>query len=1293
MSSSLAELRARLPELTLRDEFRLRRRLDGVRGSGVPAPLAGEIDKAAARAAKRRAAIPAVTYPGDLPITARRDDILAAVRDHQVVVIAGETGSGKTTQLPKMCLELGRGVRGTIGHTQPRRIAARSVAERISTELGVELGTAVGYQVRFTERATEDTAVKVMTDGILLAEIQHDRMLRRYDTLIIDEAHERSLNIDFLLGYLKQLLPRRPDLKLIITSATIDPERFSKHFGAAPIIEVSGRTYPVEVRYRAPEDGVDQTEAITAAVDELGLELPGDVLVFLSGEREIRDTAEALRRHLPDGTEVLPLFARLSAADQHKVFASHAGRRIVLATNVAETSLTVPGIRYVVDPGTARISRYSARTKVQRLPIERVSQASADQRKGRCGRTADGVCIRLYSEEDFESRPRFTEPEVQRTNLASVILQMTALGLGDVGAFPFVDPPDRRAVADGVALLNELGALENGGLTQIGRTLAQLPIDPRLGRMVLEAERNGCLHEVLVIAAALSIQDPRERPAEKQEAADAAHRRFADPASDFTTLLNLWNYIEDRQDALSSSAFRRLCTAEFLHYLRVREWQDLYGQLRSILRQLGIAVPRHPAASAPSVDPKAVTRSLLAGLLSHLGMREETGPRSREYAGARGAKFAIWPGSALAKQPPRWVVAAELVETSRLWARTVARVEPEWAEELAGHLVVRFYNEPHWSKRRAGVVATERVTLFGLPIVVGRPVDYARIDPELSRELFIRHALVEGDWRSDHRFLAANRALLEDVEELEHRTRRRGLVVGDDALFDFYDRRVPAEVVSGRHFDAWWKKARRSDPELLTFTREMLLATDPSLGTDTADTPDQWTQGGLMLPVAYRFEPGAPDDGVTVEVPLAALNRVRPEGFDWQVPALREELVTALIRSLPKQLRRNFVPAPDVARAVLARLEPGTEAGTEPLVEALARQLRRIGGQDVPITAFDWTKVPAHLRTTFRVTDGTKTVAQGKDLEQLQRRLGRTVQDVLSTAARSLERSGLTSWTVGTIPRTFTAEGTNGLVGYPALVDHGATVSLTVLPTEAEQRSAHWAGVRRLLLLGVPSPVKWISGRLDNRAKLTLTQNPHGSLPALLADCSAAAADEILTEAGGPPWDAEGFGKLLDRVRAELNERVLELLRGAQQVIAQWRPLTGRLAEPVPAPLRPAVDDLSAQVGALVGPGFVTATGRRRLPDLRRYLAAANHRLDRLDRPTGDVLARDAARMARVHAVQAELDAFVAGLPPGRRDSDEVRQLRWMVEELRVSLFAQSLGTPYPISEQRIYRAMDQLGG
>ena len=1276
MSSSLAELRARLPELTLRDEFRLRRRLDGVRGTGVPPALAEEIGKAAARAARRRAAIPAVSYPGELPITARKDDILAAIRDHQVVVIAGETGSGKTTQLPKICLELARGVRGTIGHTQPRRIAARTVAERISAELGVELGTAVGYQVRFTDRATEDTAVKVMTDGILLAEIQHDRMLRRYDTLIIDEAHERSLNIDFLLGYLKQLLPRRPDLKLIVTSATIDPERFSAHFDGAPVVEVSGRTYPVEVRYRAPADDVDQVQAISDAVDELCAEGPGDVLVFLSGEREIRDTADALRRSLPPTTEVLPLYARLSAAEQHRVFQHHSGRRVVLATNVAETSLTVPGIKYVVDPGTARMSRYSARTKVQRLPIEPISQASADQRKGRCGRTSDGICIRLYAEDDFAARPRFTEPEILRTNLASVILQMTALGLGDVAAFPFVDPPDRRSVADGVALLHELGALDPSEvdgqrrLTPVGRRLAQLPVDPRLGRMILAADRDGCLHEVLVIAAALSIQDPRERPVEQQQAADTAHARFADPSSDFLTYLKLWDYLAEQQEEKSSSAFRRLCKAEFLHYLRVREWQDLYGQLRQVARSLGIRPTAAPA------DPRMVHRSLLAGLLSHLGMRLETGPRSREYQGARGARFAIFPGSAVGRAAPRWVVAAELVETSRLWARTVARVEPEWAEELAGHLAVRFYTEPHWSKKRAGVVATERVTLFGLPIVVGRTVDYAAVDPALARELFIRHALVEGDWSTRHEFFAGNRELLSDVEELEHRVRRRDVVVDDQALYDFYAERIPAEVVSGRHFDAWWKRVRREQPDLLTFTREMLVARDD---VDDSAHPDEWRQGDLALPVAYRFEPGAPDDGVTVEVPLATLNRVRPDGFDWQVPALREELVTALIRSLPKPLRRELVPAPD-ARAVLEGLVPGEE----PLVDALSRELRKLTGVEVPRDAWQWAKVPAHLRATFRVVDGERTVAEGKDLEELQRRLGRTVRDVLADVARSVEQSGLREWTLAEVPRTFAA---GGVVGYPALVDCGQTVSLRVLATEAEQQQAMWAGVRRLLLLGAPSPTRYVSSRLDTRAKLMLTQNPHGSLAALLEDCSAAAVDEILTEAGGPPWDAEGFAKLATRVRAELNERVLELLRGAQQVLAERAPLVARLGEPVAPPLRPAYADVRRQLAGLVGPGFVSAATRRRLPDLVRYLRAAAHRLDRLP---GDA-ARDADRMARVHAVEAERRRFLEEQPPARRGEDAVRQLRWMVEELRVSVFAQSLGTPYPVSEQRIYRAMDQL--
>ena len=1269
MSSSPAELRARLPELTLRDEHRLRRRLEAARGPALD-KVAEEIDRAAARVEKRRATVPPVSYPAELPITARKDDIAAAIRDNQVVIVAGETGSGKTTQLPKICLELGRGVRGTVGHTQPRRIAARTVAERIAEELGVELGTAVGYQVRFTERAGEDTAVKVMTDGILLAEIQHDRLLRRYDTLIVDEAHERSLNIDFLLGYLKQLLPRRPDLKLIITSATIDPERFARHFGDAPIIEVSGRTYPVEVRYRPLDEEDDPVQGIEKAVDELAAEGPGDVLVFLSGEREIRDTADALRRSRPDD-EVLPLYARLSAAEQHRVFQPHPGRRIVLATNVAETSLTVPGIKYVVDPGTARISRYSARTKVQRLPIEAVSRASADQRKGRCGRTSDGICIRLYDEENFESRPRFTEPEVQRTNLASVILQMTALGLGEVAAFPFIDPPDKRSIADGVALLHELAALSDGKLTDLGRKLAQLPVDPRLGRMVLAAERNACVHEVLVIAAALSIQDPRERPAEAQAQADQMHARFADPSSDFGTYLRLWEHLRDRQAELSGNAFRRLCKAEFLHYLRVREWQDLYQQLRQVVRRLGVDV------NTSAGDPRMIHRSLLAGLLSHLGMREETGPRSREYAGARGAKFALWPGSALAKHPPRWVVAAELVETSRLWGRTAARIEPEWAEELAGHLVVRVFSEPHWSKRRGAVVASERVTLFGLPIVVGRATDYAKVDPALCRELFLRHALVEGDWTTHHKFYEQNRELLEDVEELEHRVRRRGLIVSDDRLFDFYDERIPADVVSARHFDAWWKKERRARPDLLTFPRSLLTEAAP----DEDEHPDEWRQGDLTFDVAYRFEPGAADDGVTVQVPLSTLNRVRPEGFDWQVPALREELVTSLVRALPKPLRRALGPAPDAARAALPELQPGSES----LAEALARVLGRVAGVPIRPEDFDWSKVPAHLRATFRVTDAGRTVAEGKDLTALQEQLGATVRDVLASAARSIEKKNLTAWTVGELPRTFAAGDT---VGYPALVDTGRAVDLRVLATEAEQQQAMWGGVRRLLLLAAPAPLKYVSSRLDTRAKLLLTQNPHGSLAALLEDCATAAADEILAEAGGPAWDADAFAKLAARARNELNERVLELLRSAQQVIEVWTPLRDRLAKPVPPPLQPALDDLRHQVGTLVGPGFVAATGRRRMRDLLRYLRAAEHRLDRLP---GDA-ARDAARMERVHAVDAEFRTFVAGLPPARRGSDEVRQIGWMVQELRVSLFAQTLGTPYPVSEQRIYRAMDDVG-
>jgi ATP-dependent helicase HrpA len=1252
-------------------------------------------DRPARRESGRAALLP-ITYP-DLPVAERRDEIAAAVRDHQVVIVAGETGSGKTTQLPKICLELGRGVAGLIGHTQPRRLAARTVADRIAEELGVELGGAVGYSVRFTDKAGADTLVRLMTDGILLAEIQRDRDLRRYDTIIIDEAHERSLNIDFLLGYLKQLLPRRPDLKLVVTSATIDTARFAEHFGAAPVVEVSGRTYPVAVRYRPvvdPDDpdsdeDRDQTTAVLDAVDELMLEGPGDVLVFFSGEREIRDTADALRRHLAgkrEPVDVLPLYARLSAAEQHKVFAPHDVRRVVLATNVAETSLTVPGIRYVIDPGTARVSRYSHRLKVQRLPIEAISQASADQRAGRCGRTSDGICIRLYTEADFDARPEFTEPEILRTNLASVILAMTALGLGDIAAFPFVEPPDRRQVKDGVALLEELGALDpaepdvHARLTPLGRQLARLPVDPRLGRMVLEADRNGVLPDVLVIAAAMSIQDPRERPAEHQQAADESHRRFADDRSDFLGYRNLWLYLQEQQKALSSSAFRRLCRTEFLHYLRIREWQDLVGQLRQVARSLGLATTGEPGR--PGDDPQPVHLSLLPGLLSHVALWD---PDKREYAGARGARFAPWPGSALFKKPPRWVMAGELVETSRLWGRDLGRVEPDWVEPLAGHLVKRSYSEPHWSAKNGAAMAFERVTLYGVPLVAGRKVAYGRIDPEVSRELFIRHALVGGEWRTHHEFLHANRALLEDVEELEHRARRRDILVDDETLVAFYDQRLPADVVSGRHFDAWWKKARREQPGLLTFDPAMLVRTGAEL-VSACDFPDTWRQGDIELALSYQFEPGADADGVTAHLPVTVLNRLSPEGFDWQVPGLRADLAVALLRTLPKTLRRSFVPAPDTAAAALRAIGPERRPG--PFTDALAVELRAATGVTVPRDAWDPATVPGHLRLTFRVEgDDGQVLAEGKDLAALQDRLAPTVRQTVAAAAAEVERAGLTTWSFGALPETFARQVDGRSVeGFPALVDESRTVALRVLGSRREAQAATHDGVRRLLALTLPSPLKDVISRLDNSSKLSLGHNPNGSVPALLDDCVTAALDLLLDRHGGPPADDAGFARLQASVRAELPATTYDIVVTVARILATSHDVSARVSGTAAPTVLPAWLDIRGQVARLVHPGFVTATGATRLPDLLRYLNAVQRRLDALSAP-----GRDRERQARVETVEQEHAAWLAGLRAEQRTAPEVRAVRWMLEELRVSLFAQQLGTPYPVSEKRIYRAMDAV--
>jgi len=1286
----------------LTDQRRLGRQLDRVRRMSdrkrrerALEELAGEVDAAEKRLQRRRDGVPAVSYPEELPVSRRKDDIAAAIRDHQVVVVAGETGSGKTTQLPKICLELGRGIHGMIGHTQPRRLAARTVAERVGEELGQDLGEAVGYQVRFTDRVGDTTLVKLMTDGILLNEIHRDRSLRAYDTLIIDEAHERSLNVDFILGYLRQLLPRRPDLKVVITSATIDPERFARHFGDVPVVEVSGRTYPVEVRYRPLVEETDaeevsdsshrprerdQVQAVSDAVDELSAEPRGDILVFLSGEREIRDTADFLRRRKLRDTEILPLYARLSAAEQHRVFQQHPGRRIVLATNVAETSLTVPGIRYVVDPGTARISRYSQRTKVQRLPIEPISQASARQRAGRCGRVADGVCIRLYSEEDFEGRPTFTEPEILRTNLASVILQMTALGLGDVESFPFLDAPDHRQVRDGVQLLHELGAVDPDAtdprkrLTRIGRQLVQIPLDPRLGRMLLEADRLGCVREVLVIASGLSIQDPRDRPVDHQQAADQSHARFADPDSDFSSYLALWEHVREQQRALSSNRFRRMCRDEFLSYLRVREWQDLHSQLRQVTQTVGATVNKTPADSA------RVHQALLSGLLSHVGVLD---PDRREYLGARGTRFAIFPGSGLFKRSPQWVMAAELVETTRLWARTVARIDPAWVEELAAHLVRRSYSEPHWEKKRGAVMAWERVTLYGVPVVARRRVSYGRIDPALSRELFIRHALVYGEWDTRHEFFHANRALVAEVEEMEDRSRRRDILVDEDALFDFYDQRVPDDIVSAAHFDSWWKKTRRRHPDLLSFEKSLLVRPEATQVSDE-EFPETWVQGDLTLDLTYVFEPGSEDDGVTVHVPMALLNRVEARGFDWQVPGVRQELATALIRSLPKQLRRNFIPAPDRAKAALARIEPTPR----PLVEALGSELHRETGIPVPVQAWRPDEVPGHLRVTFSVEDDDgRVLGRGKDLDELRRRLQPRTRNLLSQAARSLERSGLSSWPGGSLPRRFADTGDGReVVGYPALVDGGNAVELRVLESPESQERAMWAGTRRLLLLQLPSPLSWVQGRLDNQAKLTLSHNPHGGVPLLLEDCLACAVDALVERGGGPVWDEQEFSALRDKVRADLHDTVLEVVDLVRRVLSLAYGVRQRLDAMNAPALRPAVEDIRAQLDQLVYPGFVTVTGLARLPDLLRYLRATEHRLDRLP----SAVARDLENTDRVQALEDLLDLRIEALPEGTPVPRALDDVRWMIEELRVGLFAQQLGTRYPVSAKRVRRALEE---
>ena len=1281
-------------ELILTDQRRLSARIQGIgkiksqeAQQAVADEIQQQIEQARLRVEQRKSAVQnPIVFPESLPVSQRKAEIQKLLSEHQVIIVAGETGSGKTTQLPKMCLELGFGNLGTIGHTQPRRIAARSVAARIAEELQTKLGDLVGYKVRFNDQISDNTQIKLMTDGILLAEIQTDRFLNQYSCLIIDEAHERSLNNDFILGYLKQLLPRRPDLKVIITSATIDVERFSKHFNNAPIIEVSGRTYPVEVRYRpvVEADDQDQLQGILNAVDELQAEGRGDILIFMNGEREIRDTAEALQKQNLKHTEILPLFARLSAQEQNKIFHPSGLNRIVLATNVAETSLTVPGIKYVIDPGTARISRYSYRTKVQRLPIEPISQASANQRKGRCGRVSEGICIRLYSEEDFNNRPEFTDPEILRTNLASVILQMTALGLDDIEAFPFVDAPDKRHIQDGVKLLEELGAFETvqsksgekRRLTTVGRQLAQLPVDPRLAKMLLSAVDFGSVYEVMIIVSALSIQDPRERPTDKQQASDEKYHRFADKKSDFLAFLNLWNYVQAQQKELTKNQFRRQCQKDFLNYLRIREWQDIYQQIRLAVREMGLPI------NSEKAEYQQIHTALLSGLLSHIGLKEA---EKQQYLGARNAHFAIFPNSVLFKKQPKWVIAAELVETSKLWGRMVAEIEPEWIEPLAEHLTKKSYSEPRWSKSRGAVIADEKVSLYGVPIVAARPVNYGSIDPTVSREIFIQSALVEGDWNTRHKFFKQNQQLIREVEELEHKSRRRDILVDERTLFEFYDQRIGTDVVSQKHFDTWWKKAEKQDPELLNFERSFLI-NDDAEPVSKLDFPNFWHQGNLKLKLTYQFEPGTDADGVTVHIPLPLLNQVEMTGFDWQIPGLREELVIALIKSLPKSYRRNFVPAPNYAQAFLGRAVPLEKT----LLDTLIYELRRMTGVTVEAEHWHWEQIPSHLKMTFRVVDENgKKIAESMNLDELKFSLKDRVQESISAVADDgIEQSGLHIWSFAELPQCYEQKQRGFSVkAFPAIVDEKDAVGIKLFETEFEQAVAMQQGLRRLLLLNVPSPIKYLHEKLPNKAKLGLYFTPFGRVLDLIDDCIACAVDKLIADFGGFVWNEEGFDKLRDFVRENVNEVTVDIAQKVEQILTLTHQLNQRLKGKMDFTMAFALSDMKSQISGLIYQGFVQKSGYARLPDLLRYLQAIDKRMDKLAQDVN----RDRAAMLRVEQVQQAYQQLLAKLPKSKPISDEVAEIRYMIEELRVSLFAQQLGTKYQVSDKRILNVIKEL--
>jgi len=1291
---NLGPLFGELKTCLRKDQFIFKKRLHGIKKindetkqASIAQKIAEDISRSQQLREQRLTALPKVTYPEQLPVSQKKDDIKQAIANNQVVIIAGETGSGKTTQIPKMCLELGRGVDGYIGHTQPRRLAARSVANRIAEEMQCELGQQVGFKIRFSDQVSDNSYIKLMTDGILLAEIQQDRYLNQYDTIIIDEAHERSLNIDFILGYLKNLLPKRPDLKVIITSATIDPERFSKHFDDAPIIEVSGRTFPVEVRYRPTteinkdemEADGDQLQGIFDAVDELCDEGPGDILIFMNGEREIRDTADALSKRNLKGTDVLPLYSRLSNAEQNRIFAPHSRRHIILATNVAETSLTVPGIRYVIDPGTARISRYSYRTKVQRLPIEPISQASANQRKGRCGRIEAGICIRLYSEEDFNSRPEFTDPEILRTNLASVILQMLGLGLGDMQQFPFVQAPDSRNINDGLTLLEELEAIKPAKrhkkteLTKSGRSLSRLPVDPRLAKMVLTADGLGALREVIIIVAALSIQDPRERPQEKRGAADEKHGRFDDPDSDFIAFLNLWNYLEEQQSELSNSQFRKLCQKDFLAYMRIREWQDIVYQLSTVCNEMGMKATTNVA------DSERIHQSLLSGMLSHIGFKDE----KQIYKGARNSQFHIFPGSGLFKKSPKWIMSAELVETSKLYARINARIDLKWVEGFAQHLVKRSYSEPHWEKKPGAVIAFEQQTLYGLLIVNKRRCVYSNIDPKVSRELFIRSALVEQELGQNEGFLHYNQELIEDIQVLENKSRRRDILVDEQTLFEFYDKKIPQDVNNRAAFNKWWKGQKQKDKRFLHMSREELMQHDADHVTEF-DYPDTWQQENLLLPLSYHFDPGQAVDGVAVQIPVALLNQVQETGFDWHIPAFRHELICALIKSLPKTIRRNFVPAPNYADAVLAAIEP--MQGN--LIDAISTRLLRMTGVRVEPDAWDLSTLAPHLRLQFEVRDEhDKLLARGLNLSKLKAQLQGKVTDTLSKVAdKGIEKADLTEWSFGELPSSYVKkQGQYEIKAFPALVDKKDSAAVELFDNEHKAQQAHQQGLRRLVLLNVPSPIKYLQQNLPNKSKLGLYFNPFGKVNDLIDDCIAAAVDSLLTKYGNIRT-ADAFEKAKEQIRAELGDTVVEIATQVEQVLSIAHGLNKRMKGRVDLTMITAHGDIKSQLQSLVFKGFVSQHGAAKMTDLIRYLKAIERRLEKLPVDPN----RDRLCVLELEKVAEQYQKLANKIPKGMPIPEEISAIFWMQQELRVSLFAQTLGTPYPVSAKRVLNAIKE---